>query len=110
MVVQRLVFVIFAVFGCKSSIDTTEAPAIFASSCAVCHGPRGTPPASLVASTGVRDLQSPELRARVTAELVERQVRNGSANKMMPAFEGTLTDAQIKSVAAWVASPAFVQK
>jgi mono/diheme cytochrome c family protein len=46
----------------------------------------------------------------VSPALVENQVRKGSANKLMPALEGALTDAQIKAVAAWVASPAFLQQ
>ena len=38
----------------------------------------------------------------MTPALVENQVRHGSKNKLMPAFEGALTDAQIKAVAAYV--------
>lgn len=57
---------------------------------------------------GVRDLTAPEFRARVTADLVEQQVRHGSQNKLMPAFEGAITDAQIRSVSAYVASPGFL--
>ena len=39
--------------------------------------------------------------------LVEQQVRHGSQNKLMPAFEGAISDAQIRAVAAYVASTSF---
>src|SRR5215470_19975745 len=83
---------------------------VFATLCAACHGPDGRPPAAMVARLGVRDLTAPEFRARVAASgpgLVEQQVRHGSQNKLMPAFEGAISDAQIRAVAAYVASPGF---
>ena len=62
----------------------------------------------MVAQLGVRDLTASEFRARVTPELVEHQVRTGSKSKLMPAFEGAISDAQIAAVSAYVASPQFV--
>jgi mono/diheme cytochrome c family protein len=83
---------------------------VYGTLCATCHGPDGRPPAAMIARLGVRDLTAPEFRARVAASgpgLVEQQVRHGSQNKLMPAFEGAISDAQIRAVAAYVASPAF---
>jgi mono/diheme cytochrome c family protein len=80
-----------------------DGKAVFAAACVTCHGTEGTPPASMVAQLGVRDLRNPEFRARVTPELVAIQVRNGSKNRLMPAFSGALSDAQIRAVAAYVA-------
>jgi mono/diheme cytochrome c family protein len=80
---------------------------VFASLCATCHGPDGRPPASMVARLGVRDLTAAAFRERITPALVEQQVRKGSMNKLMPSFQGVLDDAQIKAVAAYVASPQF---
>lgn len=102
-VVIALVAVALAA-GCSrpvasGSVDGRE---VFAAACATCHGPQGTPPASMAAQLGVRDLRSAEFRARVTAALVEHQVRTGSPNKLMPAFAGALTDAQVSAVAAFV--------
>ena len=82
---------------------------VFASMCATCHGPTGKPPEAMVARMNVRDLTSAELRARITPSLVENQVRTGSKNKLMPAFAGALSDAQITAVAAYVASPGFLK-
>jgi mono/diheme cytochrome c family protein len=57
---------------------------------------------------GVRDLTDPDLRARITPGFVEKQVRSGSKNKLMPAFAGVIDDGQITAVAAYVASPQFL--
>ena len=88
--------------------DAADGRAVFQMMCATCHGADGRPPAAMVARLGVRDLTAPELRARVTSSLVEQQVRAGSKNKLMPAFAGAISDAQIAAVAAYVASPQFV--
>jgi mono/diheme cytochrome c family protein len=110
-VVKLWIAVALCLAGCEKGRVTAGADGaqIFTSVCAACHGPTGKPTESNVARLGVKDLTSPELRARVTPALVENQVRKGSQNKLMPAFEGALTDEQIKAVAAYVASPGFVK-
>jgi mono/diheme cytochrome c family protein len=80
---------------------------VFQSLCATCHGPDGKPPAAMIARLGVRDLTAAEFRARATPAVVEQQVRHGSQNKLMPAFEGAISEAQIRAVAAYVGSTAF---
>ncbi len=89
---------------------SSDGATVFGMLSATCHGPDGRPPAAMVARLGVRDLTAPEFRARLAASgpgLVEQQVRHGSQNKLMPAFEGAISDAQIRAVAAYVASPGF---
>lgn len=98
------------VAACNSSPvagGTTDGAKVFVSVCATCHGPKGKPSEAMVQRLNVRDLTAREFRARVTPALVENQVRHGSKNKLMPAFEGALSDDQIRSVAAYVAAPAF---
>ncbi|HEY4238196.1 MAG TPA: cytochrome c [Kofleriaceae bacterium] len=90
--------------------DAAGGPKVFAMACARCHGDHGKPPEAMVQTIAVRDLTDPAFRKRVTAELVEKQVRKGSANKLMPAFDGALTDAQIIQVANWVSSDAFLSQ
>ncbi len=85
----------------------TDGPTIYASSCAMCHGPAGKPPEAMVARLGVKDLTDPAVRVRMTQPHVEQQVKNGSANKLMPPFRGALTDAQISAVAAFVVAGTF---
>ncbi len=99
-----------ALMGCeqKRAGTSVDGAQIYGSVCAACHGPKGKPDAAMVARINVRDLTSAELRSRVTPELVEKQVRKGSDNKLMPSFEGALTDAQIEAVSAYVASPGFL--
>jgi mono/diheme cytochrome c family protein len=98
-----------ALAACEGGLaeKSQDGAKVYQSICATCHGPQGKPTEAMIARIGVRDLTSAELRARVTPALVEAQVRSGSKNKLMPAFAGALNDAQIKTVAAYVASPTF---
>lgn len=94
----------------KRAGGSVDGAQIYGSVCAACHGPKGKPDAAMIARINVRDLTSPELRTRVTPDLVEKQVRKGSDNKLMPSFEGALTEEQIKAVSAYVASPEFLKQ
>jgi mono/diheme cytochrome c family protein len=96
--------------ACREPVapDSTDGPALFAAYCANCHGPDGRPPAAMVARLNVKDLTSPAVRAKATPAFIEQQIRKGSENRLMPAFESVINADQIKAVAAWVASSAFV--
>lgn len=109
---MKAALLLVVLVACKAdpTDGSVDGPKVFASICASCHGEHGKPTDAMVARLNVRDLTSPELRARITLELVEHQVRKGSANKLMPALEGALTDAQITAVSAWVASPEFLKR
>lgn len=89
-----------------SSVDGAD---LYGKFCATCHGATGKPDPTMAARLGVRDLTSPELRARVTPTLVADQIRTGSQNKLMPSFAGAFTEAQIKAIADYVASPTFLK-
>jgi cytochrome c oxidase cbb3-type subunit III len=112
-VTPRIALALIA-FGAACSGDATggavEGPELFAKLCSACHGPDGKPPPAMELRLGVRDLTAPELRARITPMRVEQQLRRGSDNKLMPSFEGLASDAQIKALAAYVASPAFLRR
>jgi cytochrome c553 len=88
----------------------TDGAQLYQNMCATCHGPKGKPTEAMVARINVRDLTSQELRSRITPALVEQQIRKGSQNKMMPSFEGALSDEQIKALAAYISSPTFLQQ
>jgi mono/diheme cytochrome c family protein len=98
------------VSGCTSTADLKDGKQVYDMVCVTCHGPTGTPDATMVAKLGVKDLRSPELRAKITTYMVENQVKHGSKNQQMPAFAGALSDVQIKAVADYVASSAFLDK
>ncbi len=95
--------------GCDAG-DAGDGKVVYDKICVTCHGPIGTPDATMVAKIGVKDLRSPELRSRITTYLVENQVKHGSKNKLMPAFEGALGDVQIKAVADYVSSKQFLER
>jgi mono/diheme cytochrome c family protein len=101
-----------ALGGCEQKVagGSNDGAAVFQSICATCHGPTGKPTEANVARMGVKDLTAPELRARITPATVEKQVRTGSQNKLMPSLEGVLNDDQIKAVSAYVASPEFLRQ
>lgn len=90
------------------AVDSKDAAQVFAKMCATCHGDDGKPTPSMVARLGVRDLTDPEFRARVTPDVVEKQLRGGSKSKLMPSFVGVLSDEQITGLSAYVASPSFL--
>jgi mono/diheme cytochrome c family protein len=104
-----LLLIAAVIAGCGGDVagGAVDGAQVFASACATCHGPQGKPPEQMLTRLGVRDLTAPEFRARVTQGLVEAQVRGGSKNKLMPAFEGALSEAQITAVADFVASRQF---
>ena len=105
----KVLLLLAALAACNGNVagGATDGPKVFASVCSTCHGPTGKPTEAMIQRMGVRDLTAPDFRARVTPALVENQVRTGSKNKLMPSFAGALSDAQITSVAAYVASPTF---
>src|SRR5688500_18507795 len=93
--VAMATIVVLGSAGCGRGADgPADGRQIYQSVCATCHGADGRPPASMVAQLGVRDLTGSEFRSRVTPGLVEHQVRTGSKSKLMPAFEGAISDAQ----------------
>ena len=109
--VKRWILLAFLVACDKGATSSgTDGAQLYQNMCATCHGPNGKPNEGMVARFNVRDLTSQELRARITPELVENQIRTGSQNKLMPSFEGVLTAEQIKAIAAYVASPAFLEQ
>lgn len=111
VVVKVWILLALCAAGCEQrGAGSAKGAELFQSVCAACHGPTGKPTEANIARMNVRDLTSPELRSRITPALVENQVRRGSQNKLMPAFEGALTDEQIKAVSAYVASPEFLDR
>jgi mono/diheme cytochrome c family protein len=90
--------------GCQAEVagGSADGAAIFAQACARCHGDTGRPNEQMMKGLGVRDLTSAEFAARASLPLVQKQVRDGSENKIMPGFASTLTAPQIDAVAAYV--------
>jgi mono/diheme cytochrome c family protein len=100
----------FAAGACKPAGGSSDGAAVYDSVCASCHGLTGRPTEQMVKQLNVRDLSAPANRAKLTREHVEQQVRTGSTNKLMPSFQGALSNAQIKAVSDYVASEAFLKR
>jgi mono/diheme cytochrome c family protein len=109
--VLALVFVLVLGLGlglglgaCKGKVagGSTDGAKVFAAACAQCHGATGKPPPHMAAQLGVKDLTAPEFQDRRSRELIDHQVRRGSANGRMPAFTGAITEEQIVAVVDWV--------
>ncbi len=97
--------------GCSTPAGgSSNGATVYDSVCAACHGLDGHPSEQMIQQLNVRDLTAPENRAKLTADFVEHQVRTGSTNKLMPSFQGALTNEQIKAVSAYVASPDFLKR
>jgi mono/diheme cytochrome c family protein len=106
------VALVLVLAACSRQQATTSrgGPELFETYCTRCHGPKGKPDATMVATLNVRDLTAPEMRAKITWELVENQVRTGSKNKLMPSFQGLMSDEEIHALAVYVASPEFLKR
>ena len=72
---------------------------IFASKCALCHGPDGRGNTSIGKSLKVADLHSADAQKLSDADL--KTVISNGKNKMPP-FKGKLTDAQISDVISYI--------
>jgi mono/diheme cytochrome c family protein len=101
---MRRILLLVLLGACSGEVagGRADGPAVFAEVCARCHGPGGKPDASMVAQLGVKDLTSDHVQRELSDADLERQIRRGSANRRMPAFEGALGDAQIAALVRYV--------
>jgi mono/diheme cytochrome c family protein len=106
---MRAALLLILVGACSDPTGgSTDGREVYHSTCTPCHGMSGKPDQAMIERLNVRDLTDPAWRNTVDAAKIEHQIRTGSANKLMPSFQGALTDAQIKAVSDYVASPSFV--
>jgi len=85
-----------ATTGGGATGDAAAGKAVFTANCGACH---------TLADAGTSGQVGPDLdQLKPSAATVQKQVENGGA--AMPAFKGTLSDADIANVAAYVSSVA----
>ncbi len=80
-----------------AAADQPDAAALFGQHCASCHAETrlgGTGPALI-----------PETLGRLKGEALESIIAKGRVATQMPAFQGTLSKAEIAAVAAWIGEP-----
>ncbi len=98
--IRSLLVVTLAVGLCGSvGLAQSSGAAIFKTNCAACHGPNGIPNPTMVKLIGVLGVNSPEMQKLTPQEMVT-VVTNGKGK--MPAWNGKLTDAQIKAVVTYL--------
>jgi len=94
-------------FSVGCSTDNTVAggsvdgPSIYKDACSRCHGLSGVPTKGMQARAGVKPLTSSRVAAMSDVDIA-KQIRNGSKNRMMPAFQGAITDEQIQALVAHI--------
>ena len=89
-----------ALFASHLTFAQTSGADIFKAKCAMCHGDDGLGNTPIGKPLGVVSYKSPDVRKLSNADMTTI-VKNGKSNKM-PAFNGQLTDAQIKDVLQYV--------
>src|ERR1700685_1746561 len=76
-----------------------DAPSLFKTKCAGCHGGDGSGSTSVGKSLKLRDLGSADVQKQTDAEL-SAIITNGKSP--MPAYKGKITDAQIQDLVTYV--------
>jgi cytochrome c6 len=76
-----------------------DAAALYKTKCQICHGPDGKGDTPAGKKVGAKDLHSPEV-AKLSEQELFQVVKKGK--EKMPAYDGKLTDDQIKSLVQYV--------
>jgi mono/diheme cytochrome c family protein len=90
---------VFALTTCAYAQD--DAAALYKTKCQVCHGADGKGDTPAGKKLGAKDFHSPEVAKMSDAELIEA-VKKGKGK--MQAYEGKLTDDQIKDLVKYIRS------
>lgn len=83
------------------STFAADAAAIFATSCAPCHGKQGQPNAYFV-KKGVRNFNDHEWQKETADAEIEKTIREGKEGTMMASFEKEYSDKEIKGLVAYI--------
>ena len=97
--VIRSAAITLALCFASSSVPAQTAAETFKSQCLPCHGADGHGDSPIGKSLGVKPYNAPDVVKLSNADLTAI-IKNGK-NKM-PAFNGKLTDAQIKDLVAYI--------
>jgi len=85
------------------SMRAQDAPTLFKSKCAACHGADGSGNTAIGKSLGAKDLGSADVQKQTDAQLTD-SITNGMAGGKMPAYKGKLTDDDIKGLVGYIRS------
>ncbi len=79
--------------------DSTDAPALFKSKCAMCHGPDGTAQTSMAKTLGIKSYKSSDIQKQSDSDL-KNAITNGKGK--MPQYGKSLTPEQIDALVKYV--------
>jgi len=99
-IVRFVVPALGILFLLVAPLRAQDAPALYKSKCAACHGPDGTGNVPMGKTLGVTDLTSADVQKQTDAQLTD-SIANGKGKKM-PAYKGKLTDDQIKGLVGYL--------
>jgi cytochrome c6 len=78
-----------------------DASAIFARSCAPCHGKQGHP-SPVFEKQGVKNFTDPAWQKGITDAQIEKTIHEGKKGTMMASFEKQYSATEIKSLVAYL--------
>jgi mono/diheme cytochrome c family protein len=91
----------FLALALSGSARAQDAPTLFKTKCAACHGADGSGNTTIGKSLGAKDLGSAEVQKQTDAQLTDI-ITNGMAGGKMPAYKGKLTDDDIKGLVGYI--------
>lgn len=94
----RLIIVAIMATALTGSMMAQSAADIYKSKCQGCHGPNGKASA-IGKKLGAKDFQDPDVQKMSRSDVIK--VTSEGKNKM-PAYQGRLTDDQIKELAKYI--------
>lgn len=100
LLIRLAMVVAVLALGAAGAYAQDDPAALYKSKCQVCHGAdgKGSPAGQKL---GVKDFHSPEIAKMSDAELLEA-TKKGKGK--MPAYEGKLTDDQLKGLIKYIRS------
>jgi len=98
-IIQTLSLVCVLVFLVGASTRADDSASLFKAKCSVCHGADGSGNTAMGKSLKIPDLGSPAVQKQTDAQLTE-MISSGKG--AMPSYKTKLTEAQIKSLVAYI--------
>jgi len=86
-------------FAANAVAQNTPAKDLFASKCAMCHGPGGSAQTTMAKNLKIRDFHSSDVQKQSDADL-KTVITKGKGK--MPAFDGKLTGEQIDQLVSYI--------
>ncbi len=96
---RRISAILFCIIAVACASAEQRGASMYKSSCALCHGTTGEADTPAGKSFGAQSLNSPDVVKMSDAELLAL-IKKGKGK--MPAWEGVLTDGQVKDVIAFI--------